>query len=206
MKRFLLTIFTVFLLGFSLQAQNNLDTTSDAYHTLKKIQERQNLTSRVGMFQLGGFAVGNITYGTIAYFNSHGEARYFHQMNAMWNVVNLAIAIPGIIKTFKKKPVSFESVYKAQRSAETLYLFNAGLDLGYIATGWGLRNLGKTYQGETAYRLKGYGSSLIFQGGFLFLHDMVEYIFYKTNTKYFDHLWGRVSIEPLGLGMRIRFH
>ena len=202
------TVTLLFLLFFSSASngQKDVDTTSDTYLMLEKIQKRQNLTSRIGMFQLGGFAVGNITYGSIAYFNSSGEAKYFHQMNAMWNVVNLAIAVPGIIKTFKKKPVNFESVYKAQKSAETIYLFNAGLDLGYIATGWGLRNLGNSYSGETAYRLKGYGSSLMFQGGFLFLHDIVEFIFYKTNGKHFNMIWDRVSIEPLGLGFRMRFH
>lgn len=205
MKKILI-LFILLFSSYWVLGQQKLDSTSEAYHLLSDIQDRQMKFSRGGMYSLNSWAVANITYGSIAYFNSHGEAKYFHQMNMLWNVVNLGIAIPGLIKTYKKKPVTFESVLKAQKQTESIYLFNAGLDLGYIASGWALRNLGFRKTGEDAFRLKGYGSSLMMQGGFLLLHDVVEYILYKTNSKRFDRIFKNISIEPAGLGMRINFH
>ena len=51
-------------------------------------------------------------------------------------------------------------------------LFNAGLDVGYMATGAYLweRGIRKDSRG-----LKGYGQSLILQGGFLFTFDLIMY-------------------------------
>jgi hypothetical protein len=57
---------------------------------------------------------------------------------------------------------------------ERLLLINSFLDIGYIGTGFLLRHLSD----KSATRsdlLKGYGNSLLLQGGFLMIFDMVLY-------------------------------
>jgi len=168
------------------------------------VYERQTNTSRMGMTSLNAWAVSNIAVGGIAFNGSTGKERYFHQMNIFWNVVNLSIGIPGLIGTYKNRAKDFESVYKYQKKLENVYVLNMGLDIGYIATGWALDNFGKTKTGVTADRFKGYGNSLVMQGSYLLLHDLVMYFFYKSNNKRLDQVWDKVSIHPDGLGVIIK--
>lgn len=170
------------------------------------VYNRQTNTSRMGMTSLNAWAVSNIAVGGIAYNGSAGKERYFHQMNIFWNVVNLGIGIPGLIGTYKSREQDFESVYKYQKKLENVYVLNMGLDIGYIATGWALNNFGKTKTGEIADRFKGYGNSLVMQGSYLLLHDLVMYFFYKSNNKRLDEVWKKVSIHPDGLGVIIKLN
>ena len=83
----------------------------------------------------------------IAYGQSTGQVRYYNQMNVLWNVVNLGIGVPGLIGTFKHKSMNFEETVKYQSRLEKIYLFNAGLDVGYMATGWALNKASPTGPG-----------------------------------------------------------
>lgn len=181
-----------------------VDTTIN--YNLKDIQLRQTNFSKIAMISLNSWAVGNITYGTIANFQTTGEAKYFHQMNAIWNVVNLGIGIPSIIGVYKSKSQqSFETLYKNQKKMETVYLFNAGLDLAYMTAGAASRSYGNSLTGTDALRFKGYGSSLIFQGGYLFAHDLAMFILLKTNTKLLDKEWKNVRLVASPNGAVIKF-
>lgn len=158
------------------------------------------------MISLNSWAVGNIAYGTVANFQTTGEAKYFHQMNAIWNVVNLGIGIPGIIGAYKHHDqMNFEQLYKSQRKMETIYLVNAGLDVAYMTAGVASRLYANQKTGTDYYRFKGYGSSLILQGGYLFAHDLAMFILLKTNTKLFDKEWKKVKLTSVGFGVTIKF-
>ncbi len=171
---------------------------------LKDIQLRQTNFNKISMISLNSWAIGNIAYGTIASTQTSGEAKYFHQMNAGWNLVNIAIGVPGIIGAFKKQgQMNFEQLYKTQRRMETIYLFNAGLDLAYMTGGLAMRLHGKNVTNESSARWKGYGSSLVFQGGYLFVHDLAAFILFKTNTKLLDKEWGKISFT--GTGAKLEF-
>lgn len=173
---------------------------------LADIQLRQTNFNKTAMISLNSWAVGNIAYGTIANFQTTGEAKYFHQMNAIWNVVNLGIGIPGIIGAYKdRSQMTFEELYKTQKRMETIYLFNAGLDVAYITAGVASRLYANQLTGTNYYRFKGYGSSLIMQGGYLFLHDLAMYILLKTNTTLFDHQWRQVKLTYTGTSIRLKF-
>jgi len=177
------------------------DTTN---YNLKDIQLRQTNFNKISMISLNSWAVVNIGYGTIASFNSGGEAKYFHQMNAIWNTVNLAIGIPGIIGAYKKRDqMGFEELYKTQQKMQAIYLFNAGLDVGYMMAGLSARLYGRTLTGTDAIRFKGYGSSLIMQGGYLFVHDLISFYLLKSNKSLFDKEWGRVRF--IGTGAVLEF-
>lgn len=188
----------------SLSFAQAIDTTIN--YSLQDIQLRQTNFSKIAMISLNTWAVGNITYGTIANFQTTGEAKYFHQMNAIWNVVNLGIGVPSLIGVYKHKDQqSFETIYKNQKKMETVYLFNAGLDLAYITAGAASRAYGNSLNGTDASRFKGYGSSLIFQGGYLFVHDLAMFILLKTNTKLLDKEWKKVRLDVTPVGAVLKF-
>jgi len=191
------------ILFFSLFALNSLisygQKADSTLYNLQDIQFRQTNFNKIAMISLNSWAVGNIAYGSIAMTQTTGEAKYFHQMNAGWNLVNLAIGVPGIIGAYKKQDsMNFEKLYKNQRSMQTIYLFNAGLDVAYMTVGLAMRLHGKNVTGEMSARWKGFGSSLIFQGGYLFLHDIAALIMFKTNTKLLDKEWGKLTFTGTG--------
>lgn len=73
-KIFCLLIFASFAQSF---AQGNLSDSFLNFH-----QSRMNINESA-MLVLGGWAVGNILIGTYGNFKAKGEAKYFHQFNAM---------------------------------------------------------------------------------------------------------------------------
>lgn len=197
----LLLIITIQTFG----SAQSVDTTIN--YNLQDIQLRQTNFSKIAMISLNSWAVGNIAYGTIANFQTTGEAKYFHQMNAIWNVVNLGIGIPSIIGVYKSKnQQSFETLFKNQKKMETVYLFNAGLDLAYMTAGAASRIYGNSLTGTNAMRFKGYGSSLIFQGGYLFAHDLAMFFLLKTNTKLLEREWKnvRLNVSPVGAVLKFK--
>ena len=162
--------------------------------------------AKASMISLSSWAIANITYGTIANFNSEGEAKYFHQMNAIWNVVNLGIGIPGIIGAYKKQtPLNFKELYEYQQRIEKVYFLNIGLDAAYITGGVALRLFGNDKQTEVRHRLQGYGNSLLMQGGYLLVHDIAMLLMYKSNTKLFEQIWKHVKFSSYGLNLMVEF-
>jgi hypothetical protein len=204
MKIFLIILMILSAENYS-SAQPLADTSATSEQILLDVQKRQTTISRMSMTSLNAWAVSNIGYSSIAYGGSTGQTKYFHQMNIFWNIVNLGIGVPGLIGTYKEKPHDFESIFKYQKKLETVYLLNMGLDVGYMSTGWALNNFGKTKEGEIGERFKGYGNSLVMQGAYLFVHDIVQFFLYKTNNKGLDIVWKRVVLQPTGTGLILRF-
>jgi hypothetical protein len=131
--------------------------------------ERQEI-SKKGLKILSGYSIANIIYGSIASSNTAGSNKYFHKMNVIWNGVTLGIVGIGTIFSKKEKVLSYGGSLKKQSEIEKVFLFNAGLDLAYIAGGAYLIERSKT-SANNPLRLKGYGESVIFQGIVLLLFD-----------------------------------
>jgi len=55
--------------------------------------------NKSGLVVLSSWAAVNITAGSIGWATAKGERKYFNQMNVFWNIVNLGIALPGLIKS-----------------------------------------------------------------------------------------------------------
>ena len=162
--------------------------------------ERTRLDQR-GLTVLGGWAVGNLLVSGIATGQTDGSAHYFHQMNVGWGAINLALAGVGYLGARRAarqpSPNRAENV-RAQLRTENLYLFNAGLDVAYLATGVYLLEKGRnpTAAGP-ADRWRGYGQSLLLQGGFLLLFDGIQYAaHHRHGTRALYPLLSRVSIGP----------
>ena len=104
-------------------------------------QQRHEMDKRL-MLGLGSWASLNLVGSGIGWAVSTNEStKYFHQMNVMWNAVNLGLSIPAYIKAHRgNNRLSFFETMNDQRKTETVFLINAGLDLAYISSGLLLKN------------------------------------------------------------------
>ena len=72
------------------------------------------------MLGLGSYAVVNFAISGAAYFSSEDEySKRFHEMNVMWNTVNIGLAIPGYIKARRGGgPATMAELVKAQKKTK----------------------------------------------------------------------------------------
>ncbi len=147
--------------------------------SLEESWQKEKKYRKTGMTVLGSWAVANIGVGLVARSQTDGTAHYFHEMNAIWNTVNLGIAAAGYFSARKmKQPVSALELYQYQNKLDKTLLFNAGVDFAYMATGIYLTERAKR-ENENSKRLKGYGNSVILQGAFLLVFDLSMVLVHK---------------------------
>lgn len=192
MNKLILVLFLLFSIA-SLQAQN-LENFND---------HRLNLTAN-GMLVLGTWATANLTINPILQLNTTGSRKYFHQMNAMWGAVNLGIAGLGYYHAIKgdESVLSLSKTITEQQNIEKLLLFNAGLDVAYLSTGFFLRERSKTHQNKPE-RLLGFGNSLILQGAWLFAFDLGFYLIQNKHGKGLGTILDGLAFSPTGFSLTL---
>lgn len=159
---------------------------------------------KTGMTVLGSWAVLNIGTGMALRGNAQGSERYFHDMNAIWNGVNLGIAAFGYFNAVNlQKPSNGLEMYQIQNSLDKTLLFNAGVDFAYIATGLYL-NERANRGGENAERFRGYGRSIILQGAFLLVFDAAMVLLHR-NIRISDEKMLSINAMPSGFSARLSF-
>ena len=126
---------------------------------------------------LSGWSVANLIYSPLAtknLFSPETTNEYFHQMNFSWNLLNLGIAGLGhvIVNKDRKKPWNLQTLYDEKKKAEKSIIINIGLDLAYMFTGLLFKNNAQINTSEYSMN-KGYGNSLILQGGYLLIYDAI---------------------------------
>jgi hypothetical protein len=144
---------------------------------------RQSLNiNNTGMMVLGSWALANITIGAYGWSRYNGSQQYFHQMNLFWNTVNLAIAGFALYGNLTADYAGWgaEEVLEKQWKTQRLFLINAGLDVAYMGTGIGLKRIAGKYP-KNESRLTGYGNSVLLQGAFLFVFDLVMYAVQRSH-------------------------
>ncbi|MFO0494531.1 MAG: DUF6992 family protein [Flavobacteriia bacterium] len=145
----------------------------------ERIQTDKGLMIGLGTWATANFIVSGIGWATV----QTGEAHYFHQMNVMWNTVNIGLAVPGYLKAKKaNSSLTFSETIQAQHKTEKIFLINTGLDIGYMAGGLLLRSSAKTNMSKQD-QFNGFGNSLLLQGGFLFVFDLTAYIIHNRHSK-----------------------
>jgi len=161
---------------------------------------------KTGMLILGGWAVGNIASGIILSGQREGSDKYFHAMNAGWNAVNLIIAGFGYYGAFKGDPASFDlyQTVQEQHKFQKILLFNAGLDIGYMAGGLYLIERSKNTS-KNPERLKGFGQSIILQGGFLFAFDLVNFFVHSGHNEELKQWLSSVRFDGQSIGLTWQF-
>ncbi|OAQ39836.1 hypothetical protein A5893_09705 [Pedobacter psychrophilus] len=165
-----------------------------AQQTIQDVNHQRNEINLTGMKILGGWALANMAVGSIAYFKTSGKNKYFHQMNVFWNVANLGLATAGYFgaKADLNQQLNLARSVHDQHKIEKILLLNAGLDVGYMATGLFLNERGKN---KSSDRLKGYGNSLILQGAFLLIFDSGMYVIHNHNGNGLDKILEKVSVN-----------
>ena len=173
--------------------------------TLAEYNTHRNTISKRGMLTLGSWALANISSGGIGWGVSKGkEMQSFYQMNLIWGVVNLGLAIPSYIGAAKDDPsaMNAKDSYHAQIKKEKLFLANTAFDFVYVSSGVFMRERAK-WDAKNADRLKGWGNSFIMQGSFLFAFDLTMTLIHNHHRKSkFDSMIN-ISATPYGLGLRM---
>ncbi len=163
---------------------------------------------KTGMGILGVWAIGNITTGIIGYHASEGSVAQLHKMNALWNGVNLVLAVPGYLgASGGKYDLPFRKTYEAQQSVEKIYLFNTALDLAYVAGGLYLTERARHQTDRRKHDMNlGFGNSIMFQGAFLMLLDATMYFVHTSHRhKKLSGYLDKVIIGYNGVGFRHQF-
>ena len=140
---------------------------STSIHDLFYKKQQQSLSL------LSSWSVGNLILSPIATKNLFGPSttnEYFHQMNFSWNLLNVGIAGLGhiIVNKDSKKPWDIQTLHFKKKKAEKSIIINMGLDLAYMVTGFIIKN----NLAESSMN-KGYGNSIILQGGYLLFYDAI---------------------------------
>lgn len=159
--RLILIIFFALVVG-SVKSQI-MDTTS--YKNFWTANKR-------AMISLTVWSSVNIT-SSVAFNNQlKGELKYFNQMNGGWNLVNLGLAVPGLIKSNRMlKYPDMESWNADKLKLPKIYKVNFYLDFFYIGAGTTMTLLAK--QTKNPELIGGFGKSVILQGTYLLAFDFI---------------------------------
>jgi hypothetical protein len=175
-----------------------------AFNDLNKNRLKTQTTS---MWVLTSWSVANLAYGGIASSRTEGSTRYFHRMNVYWNVVNMGIAAPSLIRSLRKKnslPTTLHESIDELHSLEKTLLFNAGLDVAYLMGGLYLLERAKTTT-NTHERFKGFGQSVLVQGGFLLLFDATTYLALRKSHRRAAEILKNVQFTGQSVGVVLEF-
>jgi hypothetical protein len=200
-KKILLIFLSCWLSGSWVYAQS---TTPD----LADFNAERLRISRVGMAVLGSWAIGNLGLGALRVGQLQGEDKYFHQMNMYWNAVNLALAGFGYYKaaTTDDSALSAFASLKEHYGTEKILLLNTGLDVAYIIGGLYLLERGNNHEaGNKRDQFRGFGHSVIVQGGFLLLFDLALYLVQHHHLKRAQHLFEHLTLTGNSAGVILRF-
>lgn len=197
MKKSLLLTVLLCLVTFDLMGQDV---------SLLQFNTERLQVNKTGMLVLGSWAVGNIGINAFLTRGASGSDTHFFRMNVYWNMVNLALAIPGLRHAVITDPASLdlaESVSAYHRMGKIL-LINAGLDVAYITGGFLLKERAKTREHKFDI-LNGYGRSLILQGGFLLAFDLILYAALQSKSGKLTKILEAVKLAPGSIGLTISF-
>lgn len=168
---------------------------------------KRNQLQKRGMTVLTSWAGLNIGLGVMGSITHNDESKYFHQMNAGWNLVNLGLGISGLIQA-RRESIDELDLYqslKAYRKTANAFLFNSALNISYITAGAFLLERSKNNP-EDYHRLQGFGKSLFLQGGFLLLFDSVSFLLHRNNrVKKLDPFIKAISLSKQDIGFAIHF-
>lgn len=180
--------------------QKNIDSiilVSDSIVADRYNKNKSNMTI------LLAWAGVNMIQGSISATNATGSGVYFFKMNTYWNIANLGIASFGLLQLRKElnRKYTFTHNYLAQQKIEKILLLNTGLNLTYITAGFLLKESGNR---RNSLLLQGYGNSLLLQGAFLLVFDLVQYGNHRKNGKILEGYLSNLQIHASGNGMGLR--
>ena len=162
--------------------------------------ERQKI-SKNGVKGLVIYSAANIIYSSIMTSDSKGSNKYFYKMNTIWSGITLGLVGIGIATAKKEGSISYAESLKKQNSIEKIFLFNAGLDFAYIAGGAYLKERSRSSSGTSSDRRKGYGESIMLQGGALLIFDGVMYFLHNRHGKKLNKMAEKIKFSTFENGV-----
>jgi len=173
--------------------------------TLSKFNQERIDLNRKGLTVLGSWAGANLITNGILLTNASGSDKYFYQMNVYWNVINGALAGLGALQAKKMQAgLSPFQTLEEQSSTEKTFLVNTGLDVAYVMTGVYLLEKSKNSI-DSQEKLKGFGQSVILQGGFLLFFDGIMYGLHRSHLKNRNAIFENLTFTGNSLGFVWRF-
>jgi hypothetical protein len=174
---------------------------------MAQFDARKNEINHKGMIVLTSWAGATIAGSAAGYglTKSH-EEQQFYLMNGAWGVINLGIALPGLLS--KPKPsASLYELQKSQTKLEKLFLANALLDVVYISGGCILKQYAGEQTNDRRYQqFNGYGNAVIIQGAGLLIFDAAMTL---INTKHrqnkLDPFLKNASVSFTGNSVRLGY-
>ena len=167
---------------------------------LQQLNTERISMNRAAVWALTGWTVLNLSVGGLGYFTADDPTwRGFHQMNALFNVPVLGMALGSFAVLAAQDPERLdlrESLRRSGLLARGL-LVGITLDVASGLLGLSLRERGLRVGSE---RLVGWGSSLLLQGGFLLLFDTA---LFALNTRYDARLLPLVDASGRGAGLAL---
>ncbi len=167
---------------------------------IDKFNKEKIKITKQGMKVLGAWGGANLIYSGIALSAATGSDNYFHRMNMIWGGVNFTLGTLGFLFTKNKDGADYGESMKKQIALEKIYLFNAGLDVAYVAGGFYFKEKAKNDIARHD-RYKGYGNSIIMQGSALFLFDGIMYLIHQKHGKQLYKLSENIQVSLTGKGI-----
>lgn len=190
-----ITFVALFVVFFTFPAR------SQDLGTISNLNEERISKEKKGMLILGSWALGNMVWGGIAANKAIGREKGFHQMNIYWTSVNLLIAGLGYYRASEATAdLGLWETINEQQHIEKVLLVNAALDVGYMAGGLFLMERGKSLNRD---QWVGFGESVIMQGAFLMVFDLIMYRFQRQNSKVLPKFFEQLSISGSGVSFKI---
>ena len=151
--------------------------------------ERRRAVVRV----LTGWGAANVAAGTVVGLSADTECwRQFGWMSAGWGAVNAALGgfgLRAVRRDLADSDRDFTQAHAEHQRLRRVLLFNAGLDVAYVAGGFYLRERANRSGNADAERDRGWGLAVIAQGAALFAFDLLAE----------RHLAGaRIDVRPVG--------
>ena len=167
---------------------------------IKQFDDRKNKLNHTGMIVLTSWAGANIVGSAVAYASTNSnQEKEFYLMNGAWGIINLGIALPGLLSKTKPTPTLYD-LQKNQTKIEKLFLANTILDVAYISGGFYLKEDGNNQTDiKKQERFNAYGNSIIIQGAGLMVFDIAMTILNNRNRKkHLDPFLKKASISFSG--------
>ncbi len=147
----------------------------------------QHKLNKQGMYFLGTWGLANLGTGLVFMHNSQNEWKFFHPMNAGWGAVNVGLATMSWFQANRALGRANKGKQQKPTFFKNLFLINTCLDLGYMGGGIYLNSVASRQKNPDQW--KGFGTSILMQGAFLFLFDGIMYLKHRQIHKgYKNHL------------------
>ena len=167
---------------------------------IKQFDSRKNKINHNGMIVLTSRAVITIAGSALGLgVTTNYEEKQFYLMNGAWGIINLGIALPGLLA--KPKPsASIYELQKNQTTTEKIFLANAVLDVVYITGGFYVKEYAYNQKDiKQQQRFNGFGNAIIIQGAGLLIFDVAMTMLNNQNRKkHLDPFLKKASISFSG--------